>query len=269
LVVQQIGLREAPRGENRLSPEKLYKCIPFSADYWRYIAQERAIRFASIPELLNGNDKEEFDHRWETKSQFFLKFRGSLKPYFESLFSRTVILSMSKSPSERCWKEYCSNGGLRYEFEYDGTHFKTSDVNCMSVVYNDNKTFNLPEFIIRQEPDPTIKHLLKVEHGLSRPDWIRLWIWLQLGSPNRNSLDYIQNELAFKKIAQFKYEDEYRFVHLTEKIGSRPLKLNLNSQKAGLQNLGLKLVQISTSDTEPVRRELSGCGVEIGDVYFR
>ena len=46
--------------ETSFHPKKLYKCISFSNNYWSYIGQENKIRFATISELLSGNDKTEF-----------------------------------------------------------------------------------------------------------------------------------------------------------------------------------------------------------------
>src|SRR5581483_11226633 len=95
----------------------VYKCIPFSASYWPYVVKEQKIRFAKIPELWAGNDKVEFDHRWDANSQFFKRYSNKLRPYFEDLFSKAAVLSLGKSPNEKCWNEYCQNGGVRYEFE--------------------------------------------------------------------------------------------------------------------------------------------------------
>ncbi len=246
----------------------LYKCIPFSKNYWSYIVKEQKIRFATVPELLNGNDKEEFDHRWDSKSQFFKKYSGHLSLHYDSLFSKAVILSLGKSPNERCWREYCGDGGVRYEFEYDDSHSKISEVTCGDVIYDNNKTFNLPAFLISREPCDSIKRLLQMENGLSWNNWAHLWLWLQRGTPNRNSLEHIKDELVFKKIKSFIYEDEYRFIHLIEQIGPNALKLVLENQKVLYEKIGLKLVRISTSDIETVKREIPCCGVDICEVYF-
>lgn len=71
-----------------MAPNLLYKCIPFTKSYWPYIVTEQAVRFASIPELWNGNDSEEFIHRWDTKSRFFGNYGHHLVSRFDSLFSK-------------------------------------------------------------------------------------------------------------------------------------------------------------------------------------
>jgi hypothetical protein len=184
------------------------------------------------------------------------------------LFSKTVVLSLGKSPNRRCWDEYCKDGGVRYEFEYDESHFTASEVNCGDVVYDDNKTFNLPQYLIEHEPVARIQKLLQAESGLGWSDWACLLLWLKTKRPNQITLQHVTQELVFKKIRLFNYEDEYRFVHLLSQIGPKPLKLSLLEQKTSYEKIGLKLVKISTSSVEQVTKELAGKKIEVAEVYF-
>lgn len=56
------------------------------------------------------------------------------------------------------------------------------------------------------------------------------------------------DELAFKKIAKFSYGSEIRFAHLL--LSDLPLKLTLKDQMAGIEDLGLQLLSVSTNDID-------------------
>jgi hypothetical protein len=71
----------------------LYKCIPFSKEYWPYIFKENQIRFATIPELWNGNDEKEFKHQWDSDFYFFKKYGQNLRSSYESLLKKQLFLA--------------------------------------------------------------------------------------------------------------------------------------------------------------------------------
>jgi hypothetical protein len=248
--------------------QMLYKCIPFSKAYWHYIMKEKVVRFATIPELIGGNDQEEFEHRWDTRSQFFLEYGNDMRPYYDDLFDKTVILSLGKSPNRRSWQEYCSQGGVRYEFRYDPSHLNSSGVNSGDVAYDDDKTFSLSRYLTENVVDEDIRRLLQVEAGLTRDDKIALLQWLKSGEPNKLGVKHINDEIAFKKKTAFRYEDEYRFVHLTSKIGPNPLKVVLTEQKLSYHQIGLTLVSVSTTDVKRVRAEFLGANMSVREVSF-
>jgi hypothetical protein len=249
-------------------PTKLYKCIGFAHPYWAYIALEQRIRFATIPELLKGNDNQEFDHRWDSNSPSFQYLANEMRAHYDALYLKTVILSMGQSPNQRCWTEYCEQGGVRYEFEYDASRARASEVSCKTVDYDDNKTFNLSRFMLMRKIDENIRGLFQSTMAMTRPDGLRLLSWLKSGEPGKITLEHASNEIPYKKITSYKFENEYRFVHLKEQIEKKPLKTVLDQQKIALEELGMKLVRICTSDIERVKGALPGCEVEISDVSF-
>lgn len=151
-----------------LTPKKLYKCISFSANYWPYIAAEQKIRFATTQELLKGNDQQEFDHRWDSDSPAFQYMAMEMRPHYDSLYQRTAILSLGRSPNRRCWDEYCASGGVRYEFDLDLTAAEASEVNFKSVTYDDAKTFNLASFMLGRPIDAHMKALFQGKSQMNR-----------------------------------------------------------------------------------------------------
>ncbi|MEK6775114.1 MAG: hypothetical protein AABY64_14330 [Bdellovibrionota bacterium] len=247
---------------------KLYKCVSFASSYWPYIAQERKIRFATIDELLSGNDKEEFNHRWQTKSRFLGENAHFLKPRYELLFSKTVILSFGMSPNKKCWEVYCGKGGVRYEFELSEEVLKESDVSNRTVSYDDSKTFNLPDYLIRLEKNSDIKSLLKKETELSHLDKMQLLCWLNTGIPSETTLNHVTDEIVFKKECKYAFEDEFRLVHLTSPIGNDALKVQLHEQKIDLSSLGLNLINISTSDINEVRQRIGDPSISVSEISF-
>lgn len=247
---------------------KLYKCISFSSCYWPYIAEEQKIRFATIPELLNGNDQQEFSHRWDSDSPAFQFLAQEMQPQYDNLYRKTAILSLGQSPNRQCWDEYCSAGGVRYEFTLDLSAAKSSEVNFNSVIYDDHKTFNLAHFMISRQMDNNIKLLFQSTHQMSCQDKMRLLSWLNSDEPKSLTVEHASNEIPFKKITGFKFENEFRFVHILEQIGPKVLKTVLVHQKVALTTLGLTLIRISTSDIDEVRKRLPNCPVEICKVEF-
>ncbi len=241
----------------------LYKCIPFSKSYWNYILREETIRFSSIPELWQSNDKEEFDHRWESTSQFFSIVSGDFRPSYESLFSSTVILSLSLSGNSRCWQEFCPEGGVRYEFEFDESILKKTDINFNKVTYDKSKLFNLFEYIKRFESNLKINKLLEKQKGLNYEELSILKSWAVNGNLANTIVNHITQEIAFKKLKSFEFEDEFRLVYLTKQIGPKPLKFNLIDQKLPYSNIGLKLKKISTSDFQKVKSEVGQQNIEV------
>jgi hypothetical protein len=127
---------------------KLYKCISFEKEYWPYVVLENKLRFATSLELLKGNDKEEFEHRWDSESPCFQYLAQEIQPHYNKLYENSVTLSLGMSPNEKCWNEYCPNGGVRYEFEYEPNHFVESDVYSKRVEYDDHKDFNLCHYML-------------------------------------------------------------------------------------------------------------------------
>lgn len=249
---------------------RLYKCISFTKEYWAYIAKEGTIRFASIPELWQGNDAEEFKHVWDSNSRVFTTMRHHLEPIYDKLFSKAAVLCLSKTPNKRSWEEFCLEGGVRYEFEYDESHKKNSEVLCNDVVYSDQKEFRLSNFLLARITDPKIIEILKVAtnlYNLPTPDKYYFMAWMKGQEINEISYSHVVDEIVFKKLQLYKYEDEYRFIHLTEPI-SKALKIDLRQQKIACNKIGLKLVRIATSNVEKAKAEISNCDVEIGEVDF-
>lgn len=244
---------------------KLYKCISFTNKYWDFIGKEQKVRFATIPELLNGNDKEEFDHRWDTGSYFFNHSFSQIKEIYENMCKNAVILCMSKSPNRSSWEHYCSKGGIRYEFEYDKS--KCQDVSNNDVIYASEKIYNLPKYLGKIEKSAKVRRLLRIPRTLVKPELLVLHQWINSGTAQQNTVDHLTKELAFKKTTAFSFEDEYRFIHLLKRV-SAPLKVVLEDQKTSLESIGLTLVGISTNDIEQVKQKLPDIGCSISEIKF-
>ncbi len=247
---------------------KLYKCISFSSSYWPYIADERKIRFATISELLSGNDQQEFNHRWDSDSPTFKYLAREIRTHYDGLYQKTAILSVGQSPNRRCWNEYCSMGGVRYEFDLDLSVAKESEVTFKSVVYDNNKTFSLERFILSHQIDDRMRMLFQSTHQMNCNDKVTLLNWIKSDEPNILTLEHASNEIPFKKTTCFQFEDEFRFVHLFEPIEPKALKTVLVDQKVDLATLGLTLTRISTCDVEKVRKRLPNCPAEICEIEF-
>lgn len=249
-------------------PKFLYKCIPFSRSYWGYIVREDKIRFSTAAELLTGNDKKEFDHRWESISPSFLYLAEEMKPHYDALYLKSGILSLGQSPNRRCWAEYCAGGGVRYEFEYDHNHKDRSYVNCKSVSYADSKIFNLCSFFLKYSTNDDVKSLFSSTASRTFGGNATVLNWIGSGEAKELTLDHASNEIPFKKTTEFRFEDEYRFIHLFEKIGSEELKVKLQDQKISLGEIGLKLTRISTNDPAFVQEQLPHCKIPISEITF-
>lgn len=245
---------------------KLYKCIPFTSEYWQYIANEKQIRFATIPELISGNDKLEFDHRWDSSSPAFQRLSAECKERYNGVYNKVVTACFGQSPNKECWDHYCGNGGVRYEFEFDPTF--ESGVSRSPVTYDDLKTFNLHSFLLRQDLDPRVRSLFESTSSLDLSAGMLLHDWLNSGEAYKIIVDHSTKEIPFKKLRKYRFEDEFRFIHLTEPIQPKELKPQLVDQKVPLFNLGLKLVRIATSSVDTVKEKVPNSDIEIVDIYF-
>ena len=175
-------------------------------------------------------------------------------------------MCLGQSPNQKCWDHYCRTGGVRYEFEYDPT-FK-SDISRKSVEYDDSKTHNLYEFLIRQNLDSIIRNLFLSQANLNFTTGRILLNWIKSGQAYGVTLEHVSNEIPFKKKKEFEFEDEFRFVQLIKSEGPVVITNPLEHQKANLDNLGLKLIGIATSDTSKVKAELGNTDIEVYEISF-
>lgn len=246
---------------------KLYKCISFNSPYWAYIGTEEKLRFATVDELLTGNDKEEFDHRWDSTSPAFQRLESEIRHRYDSLYNRSVTLCLGQSPNQKCWDHYCSTGGVRYEFEYD-PEFK-SGVSRFSVTYDDSKTFSLYEFILRQSLDVEVRKMFESTEPMNFGKGAILLRWVNSGQANDVTLEHASKEIPFKKKTDYSFEDEFRFVQLL-RTEEEPvvIKYPLVDQKSSLEHLGLRLSGIATSDVEKVKKALPQHESKIHLIWF-
>lgn len=246
---------------------KLYKCISFDMWYWPYIGSEQKLRFATTGELVKGNDKEEFEHRWDSSSPAFQSLESEIRSRYDDLYEKSATLCLGRSPNRECWKQYCGSGGVRYEFEYDPSF--VSGVSRSEVDYDDEKTFSLYTFILKQPLDPSVRELFKSQGPMNFYKSKALLEWINGGQAAAYTLKHASNEIPFKKKKEFSFEDEMRFVQLTEPIGPVEIKFPLIDQKSSLENLGLKLIAIATSDEAKVKAELPQHSSIVCPMYFQ
>lgn len=247
---------------------KLYKCISFKSPYWAYVGAEEKLRFATVDELLTGNDIEEFKHRWNSTSPAFQKLESEIRPRYDSLYSRSVTLCLGQSPNRACWDHYCSTGGVRYEFEYD-PDFK-SGVSRFSVAYDDSKTFSLYEFILRQTLDDQVRKMFESTDPIDLAKAAVLLKWVNSGQANDVTLEHASKEIPFKKKTEYSFEDEFRFVQLLRTECEEPVQIKypLVDQKSSLEHLGLRLTGIATSDIDKVKKDLPQHDSKISPIRF-
>lgn len=250
-------------------PTRLYKCIGFHQEHWPYIFEEQCVRFAKIDDLLKGNDRTEFDHRWDSSSPAFKWLEEYIRPRYEDFYPKTAILSFGMKANKECWSEYCQEkGGVRYEFEFLEPTDGSFDVTNKPVIYREEKNFNLSRFFLEQSTSPQIQKLFKSQKALERLDRFKMWLWTNTQEPYKLTLQHISDEIPFVKLKNFSFEEEYRFVHLTEQVGPKPLKIQLKDRKVNFEKLGLKLVRIATSDVKKVNEKFSNCSIPVVEVDF-
>ncbi|WP_168196353.1 hypothetical protein [Bdellovibrio sp. NC01] len=193
-------------------------------------------------------------HLWDSTSPAFHKIQDEIQDRYASIYGRIGTLCLGQSPNQQCWNHYCSSGGVRYEFEYD-PEFK-SGVSRRSVIYDDNKTFNLHKFMLNSDLHPAVRSLLESTDAMDMQKAAIMLAWMQTSQPGELTVAHLTEEIPFKKKTAFQFEDEFRFVQMIEVREPVTVKWPLVDQKSPLEQLGLRLVGIATSDVAKVKTEL-------------
>lgn len=220
--------------------------------------------FATIDQLRTVNDREEFNYSWESTSYFFSNEFSPIIESYDRLFSQARILCLGTQLSRKCWARFCENNrGICYQFSF--VENRNTDVSSREVEYAHRKEFNLPQYILQriEELYPMFFQLLAKETELSREERIALLQWLEEGIAQKISHSHIVDELTFKKTQSFVDENEYRFIHPEGDV-EPPRKVRMDeSQKLTLEQIGLKLERIFTSDPSIVESECQSAGLKI------
>ena len=226
-----------------------------------------SIYFASLNQLRTGNDKAEFKYSLHTDSYVFRNFESIMRGHYEKLFDRTMVLCMAKSLNAVCWEQYCPKGGICYEFEFNDAAC-ARDVTRRDVTYADNKVFNAPYYLIKSVLDRQLQRILQMRSKPLRADLVRVYQWLQTNGPRDIGVRHITDELAFKKHLEFEFENEFRFVHLSERIGPSEMPTRLANQTLQFHTLGMHLKRVYTSDIGRVRTAFTDATIEIMKPQF-
>ncbi len=245
---------------------KLFKYIKF-CDFTFSPLQQRSLHFSTIAQLRSANDESEFVHCWDTDSFFFKHYGNHMHSYYSELFNNTAVLCMSKSLSAACWAEFCPDGGVCYEFEYEDAQV-ACDLTLDHVDYCDVKNFNVPSFIIVNVSCSWISGLLSATSALRYHEGKDLMDWLKGEDARKIALEHILKELTFKKIEKHRFEDEFRYVHLSKSIGKLTLKSKLVDSKLDFGSLGLHLVRVHTSDVQRVQSHHAANGIQVVPLTF-
>lgn len=247
----------------------LYKYIGFDRNYWAEPILRKELYFSTIADLQRGNDRHEFVHYWYTTSYVFLKFGLDMPKYYDEYFAATRILCLSQSLSKRCWDEYCGGGGVVYEFDFNPSIMRQLQITFASVAYADSKNHFVPDYIIKNAyPQPAFQSLLRKTGGLNLNELKAVREWMGSGVPTLLSVRHITDELAFKKLNSFAFEDELRIAHLTRAFGSTPLKVQLHDSRLAFKSLGIKIRCIHTSDRSKVSTICSPSRIEIRTIPY-
>ena len=98
-------------------------------------------------------------------------------------------------------------------------------------------------------------------------DKIHISNWVKDPKTWSTCFSHLYDELVFKKLNSYRYEDEHRFIHLEEPLRD-PLNVTPVKQKISCDAVGLKLVRIATSDVNRVREKFPNSKIEITGKYF-
>jgi hypothetical protein len=240
----------------RNKPKGLYKYIGFHRTFWTEPAVDRTLYFSTIDELRSGNDEDEFKYSFHSHGHFFVRYmNGEMKRVYEKLMAMARVLCLSKHLDRQLWNEYCGvNGGVCYEFEVtDLVH----DVNNDHVSYADNKCINVPDFFVNETSDVHMPRLLTKTKKFSKNELAYIHKWLNTHDPeaNRLSMRHLREELIWKKPRLLSYENEFRFIHLVEKVQA-PLQVQLVGSKTTWDKIGFRLKKIHTSDVSKTKSVL-------------
>ena len=246
---------------------KLYKYIKFEKNnYWSEPLKNRTLFFAPVEKLRGVNDSNEFNFDWTTLSYFFINDAMDLPPLYADLFKKARILCLSEHLKKSCWDQFCKDGGVCYEFEFN-TELSV-DINHGQVKYVDDKIYNVPDFIIKNVSCDRIKTLLRCKIKHTREEKFELLKWLNTKEPNRIVIDHIEKELTFKKISSYNDEGEFRFIHLSEPVPGQTLKIKLKNCRAKFNEFGLSLKCAYTSDVALVEKTNSVKNLPIHPLPF-
>lgn len=256
-------------------PLRLYKYLSFGKKapdgtaVWDQPVIEGTLFFAPIPALRVGNDEEEFRHAWDTDAAFFAYHGRHIRESYDRLFNNARVLCMSMALTQACWREYCRDGGCCFEFRFDKDIADAAEISSNTIEYADSKLTNAPEFIVPRIQNPTIRALISRTANLQNHEAADVLNWLNSPEGHENlsdvNLDHIYHEIVFKKVRRFAFEQEYRFVHVAERMPPQPpLKTLLVESKLRYEKLGLQLVRIHSSDPKKVAKHFRGLGIDAG-----
>lgn len=227
----------------------LYKYIAFSQIHWAEPLLDNALYFPSIQQIIEVNDKTEYETLWGSVNYFLNRMRDDFKPMYDGHFNNTRTLCLSKSKnSPYCWNEFAKNNGicLEYEFNYE----KKSDVTSGDVVYENTKERNFLNYIKAKQYHPVF-----IKKGNpDKKDLKNFFDFLQRNQKQfkKHLENHIIKEIVFKKSKRYSREDEYRFVHIEDSKGQFEIKAKFNNGKILLNDLGLTLKRIYTNSPELV-----------------
>lgn len=231
---------------------KLYKYFSFDPnDYWSLPLTGRLF-FAKVEELRKSNDPEEFFYTMQHESSFFAPAQ-EIPTAFDSLFSNARVLCLGKRKSNRCWLEFCKGNGVCYEFSFR-QKMVSLDLTTSSTRYVAKKITNVPEYIIDNVTNHSLRNTLKKSSRQTLEDNILAKAWLQSRQPHEILKNFIEQEVIFKKLKKFRYENEYRIIHVKTPPPDFTLTSVIDNQSSlPFKNLGLKLHKNYTSDISSVR----------------
>lgn len=230
---------------------KLYKYIGFDKGYWSQPLLEKKLYFSSVVDMRTVNDENEFDHSWDTDSSFFNYISDTFIKTYNEITTRTRTLCLSQELTSDCWKIFCPNGGICYEFDYEGNR-KKSDITSDAVEYAATKSHNVPSYVINSVKHPFAKELLTKSSLLSSADKVKI-IGIMRNQSFQNLLHkHINHEMTLIKLEKYRIEAEYRFIHLSEGFNGFDFETKLIESKLSFDDLGLSLVCIHSSDSSKV-----------------
>ncbi len=240
----------------------LYKYIGFHKDHWSEPLLKELLHFSSVSQLHTVNDETEFVHLWDTTSHVLNTYGYNFREAYERLFNNTRLLSLSKHLTEKCWHEFCPQGGVSYVFEFSEYHYN-EEVTCRHVNYVDEKTLNVPTYLFRNLKSSRTKYLLFKTDALTKEEGRELLDNLSNELPKIFN-DHIIEEVVKKKIRnRFAFENEFRFIHLENVTPQNNFNTRLINSKLKFQDLRLTLIAIYTSNPEKVTDIFDNANVPI------
>ena len=144
---------------------------------------------------------------------------------------------------------------MAYEFSFFPST-KNRDVTSDSIVYADQKIYNVPDFICG-EATRSIRSLLAKQTDLSDHEKKTLLQWLNTDDPMRATTSHIYYELTFKKLRRFRHEREYRYIHPDKPVADQRKITPLVDSKLTFDELGLRLDRVHTSSPDKVMEVLN------------